>query len=115
MKGVVFQTSTKMAPRRSSVVSESIGSLIRPMPLATSLMTPIWSWNIRRHITAEMTVGKAQGTRTAARTRPRPRKARLMASAMPSPMMNSMVTLTTVKIKVFFRPSQKSSFWNISM
>jgi hypothetical protein len=36
-------------------------------------------------MTAEMTVGNAQGTRTAALTRPLPLKARFIASAMPSP------------------------------
>jgi hypothetical protein len=75
---------------------------------------PTWSWNISRHITAEMTVGKAHGTSTAALTRPRPLNARCMASAMTSPIKNSSVTLATVKIKVFVSPSMKSGFWNIS-
>jgi hypothetical protein len=62
-----------------------------------------------------MTVGKAHGTEDRRPgTRPRPRKARLIASATPSPMMNSRVTLPTVKITVFLRPSQKSGFLNIS-
>jgi hypothetical protein len=70
--------------------------------------------NISRHITAEMTVGNAHGTSTAALTRSRPLKARFIASAMPSPIKNSRNMLITVKIKVFASPSRKSGFWNIS-
>jgi hypothetical protein len=61
-----------------------------------------------------MTVGKAHGTRMAARTNPLPRKALFTASAMARPNMNSSVTLTTVKITVLERPTRKSGSWNIS-
>ncbi len=35
MNGVVFQTSTRIAPARSSVLSESIGWLMMPSALTT--------------------------------------------------------------------------------
>jgi hypothetical protein len=59
-------------------------------------------------MTAEMTVGNAQGTRTAALTRPLPLKARFIASAMPSPMKNSRATLAIVKIRVVLEPDERS-------
>jgi hypothetical protein len=114
MNGVVFHTSTRMAAISRSVRSESIGSLMMPIVLATYWIIPIRSWNIRRHITAEMTVGNAHGTRMAALTSPRPLKALFTASAMLRPSMNSSVTLTTVKITVLESPSKKSGSWNIS-
>ena len=85
------------------------------MVSATYWKIPIPGWNIRRHMTAEMTVGNAHGTRMAARTKPLPRKALFTASAMPKPIMNSSVTLATVKITVLKRPTLKSGSWNISV
>jgi hypothetical protein len=85
-----------------------------PMVSPKYWKTPIPGWNIRRHMTAEMTVGNAHGTRMAARTKPLPRKALFTASAMPRPITNSSVTLATVKITVLVRLTRKSGSWNSS-
>jgi len=63
-------------------------------------MMPVRSLYIRDHICAEITKGKAHGTRIEARTRPRPGNVPLMSRAIPRPKIVSKVTAMRVKMSV---------------
>ena len=96
MNGAVFQVSaitTASQAWKPSVVH-------RMFARRRSLATPS-AEKIHRHSSADMAVGMAQGTRMLARTRPRPRKALFITSAMQTPMVVSMMTVTMVNVVVF--------------
>src|SRR6266511_198062 len=103
MKGAVFQVSAITTESHDWSPSVLHSTFLPMMSLAMPSAA-----KIHRQSRAEIAVGMAHGTRMLARTRPRPRNARFMTSAMQTPTVVSMATVTTVNDVVFQKAFQTS-------
>src|SRR5919198_4890545 len=104
MNGAVFHTSmmTIAVIKVPWLASGAQVEGTKPKKCSTAGMAPVWfCHNKSRQTTAEMTVGKAQGTSTAARAIPRPANLWLSTRANSRPSRNSRATLITVNSTVF--------------